>query len=218
MLRIDYGLTRFSKSWRPTANPKQILIRYGLRVLKQGNKEEFVTKAKQLVEEAGYPEQEEMMRDTLVFGIEYDQVCRDAIKIGDTLTYEQIYNLAKIDESTRTQAEVLSINPRDKTRINKVKRRLGQIATTRTPKYDPNPDKNRSSKQPNLPEAKGKKCYGCRSNHQCRNQCPARSAECRYYREVGNYMQVCIKKIKTATSQSPRPGRIPDIQAFLRWR
>lgn len=81
---------------KPQSN--QILIRYDLRVLKQRKVtvKEFVTKAKQLVEEAGYPEQmkEEIVRDTLVFGIESDQACRDAIKTADTLPYEQIYNLA----------------------------------------------------------------------------------------------------------------------------
>lgn len=109
---------------KPQSN--QILIRYDLRVLKQRKVtvKEFVTKAKQLVEEAGYPEQmkEEMVRDTLVFGIESDQACRDAIKTADTLAYEQIYNLAKIDESTRTQMEVLSINPRDETIKAKIKK------------------------------------------------------------------------------------------------
>lgn len=178
-LRIDPVFRKLEAYCKLQSN--QILIRYGLRVLKQGKMtvEEFVTKAKQLVEEAGYPEQmkEEMMRDTLVFGIEFDQVHRDAIKIGDTLTYKQIYNLAKIDESTRTQMEVLSVNPRDETIINEVKRRPRQIATTRTPKRNHNPDKNnRSSKQPNLSETKGKECYGCKRNHQFRNQCPARSA------------------------------------------
>ena len=45
-----------------------------------------------------------------MFSVETDQVCRDAIKIGDTLTYKQVYNFAKM-ESTIAQREVLSIKP-----------------------------------------------------------------------------------------------------------
>lgn len=60
---------------------------------------EFVTKAKQLVEEARYPEKmkEEMMRDTLlVFGIESDlRPAETQSRQGENLTYEQIRNLAK---------------------------------------------------------------------------------------------------------------------------
>ena len=61
--------------------------------------DEYITKAKQLIKKAGYPEQMKykMMRDILVYGIESDQVHRDTINIGDTLTYKQVYNPAKME-------------------------------------------------------------------------------------------------------------------------
>ena len=61
--------------------------------------DEFVTKAKLLITEAGYSEQmkDEMMWDILVYSIVSDQVHRDTINIGDTLTYKQVYNPAKIE-------------------------------------------------------------------------------------------------------------------------
>ena len=89
-----------------------------------------------------------------MFGVETDQVCIDPIKIGDTLTYKQAYNFAKMEESTIAQMEVLSINPRDKTLINKIKCSPGQTAMTRSPKHNSTQNKNQASGQPNLPEAK----------------------------------------------------------------
>ena len=72
-----------------------------------------------------------------MFSVETDQVCRGAIKIGDTLTYKQVYNFAKMEESTIAQMEVLSINHRDKTLINKIKCSPGQTAMTRSSNHNP---------------------------------------------------------------------------------
>ena len=92
------------------------------------------------------------MRDTLVYGIVWP---RDTINIGDTLTYKQVYNLARTEERTIAQMEVLSIIPRDETLTNKIKCRPGQTAMTRTLKYNPTQNKNnRVSRQPNLSEAR----------------------------------------------------------------
>ena len=106
------------------------------------------------------------MSYSLMFGVETDQVCWDAIKIGDTLTYKQVYNFTKMKESTIAQMEVLSINPRDKTLINKIKCSPGQTAMTRSPKHNTTQNKNQASGQPNLPETRGKECYGYGRNHQ----------------------------------------------------
>ena len=216
-LKLEPVFKKLETYCKPQSN--QIIVRYDLRVLKQGKMtiEEFVTKAKRLVEEAGYPEQmkEEMMRDTMVFGVGSDQVRSDAIKIGDTLTYQQIYNLAKIDESTRAQMEVLSINPKDEATINEVKRGHGKIAMTRTPKYTTTLDKNnRHSRQPNPTETRGMGCYGCGGNHKHKYQCPARSVQCSYCGKVGHYVRVCIKKQKKTQQQLHEVQGLEEYQTY----
>ena len=61
---------------KPQSN--QILSRCQLRCLKQGDmsSEEFVTKARLLVDDSGYPAavKDESLRDTLVFGLRSDKV------------------------------------------------------------------------------------------------------------------------------------------------
>ena len=73
---------------RPRSN--RILARFQLRSIKQGEMklEEFITRARTLMDDSGYPaaSREEMLRDTLVFGIKSDKVRRDAIAIGNDLT------------------------------------------------------------------------------------------------------------------------------------
>ena len=72
--------------------------------------EEFVTKARLLIDDSSYSAEvkDETLRDTLVFGLKSDQVRRDAIKLGNTLTLKQVYDLAKVEESTRAQMEVIT--------------------------------------------------------------------------------------------------------------
>ena len=106
---------------KPQSN--QILSRYQLRCLKHGDMslEEFVTKARLLVGDSGYPAavKDESLRDTLVFGLKSDKVRRDAIAKGNELTFQQVYELAKVDESTRAQMEAITCE--DKTELHSVR-------------------------------------------------------------------------------------------------
>ena len=94
---------------KPQSN--QILSRYQLRCLKQDDMplEEFLTKAHTLIDDSGYEPafQEETLRDTLVFGLKSDKVRKDAMSKGNALTFQQPYDLAKTEESTRAQMQVI---------------------------------------------------------------------------------------------------------------
>ena len=72
--------------------------------------EEFVTKARLLVDDSGYlaAVKDESLRDALVFGLRSDKVRRDAIAKGNELTFQQVYELAKVDESTRAQMKAIT--------------------------------------------------------------------------------------------------------------
>ena len=48
------------------------------------------------------------MRDTLVFGLKSDKVRRDAIATGNELTFQKVYEFAKVDESTRVQMKAIT--------------------------------------------------------------------------------------------------------------
>ena len=72
--------------------------------------EEFITKARLLTEAGGFSIEvkDETLRDTLVFNLKSDQARRDAIKLGNTLSFKQVYDLAKADESTKAHMEVIT--------------------------------------------------------------------------------------------------------------
>ena len=72
--------------------------------------EEFVTKAHLLVDDSGYQEavKEKTLRDTLVIGLRSNKVRRDAIAKRNALTFQQVYEFAKVDESTRVQMKAIT--------------------------------------------------------------------------------------------------------------
>ena len=93
---------------KPQSN--QILARYQLRCLKQGDRplEEFVSEARLFVEDGGYDPAVKENTLTLVFGVASDKVRKDAIALGNGLTFKQAYDLAKVDEITKAQMKITS--------------------------------------------------------------------------------------------------------------
>ena len=117
---------------KPQSN--QILARYQLRCLKQRDRslEEFVTEAWLLIEDGGYDPavKENTLRDTLVVGVASDKVRKDALGLGNGLTFKQVYDLTKVDESTKAQMKIVSKGDQ-KFDLHTVQRASGQ--STRPP-------------------------------------------------------------------------------------
>jgi len=90
-LKLDPVWEKLEAYTKPQSN--QILSRFQLRCLKQGDMplEEFVTKARLLIDDSGYPAavKEETLRDTLVFGLRSDKVRKCAIALGNDLTFQK---------------------------------------------------------------------------------------------------------------------------------
>ena len=120
-LKLQPVLAALEAYTKPQSN--QILSRYQLRCLKQGDMplEEFVTKTRLLIGDGGYDPaaKETTLTDTLVFGVTSDKVRKDVMALGNSLTFKQVYDLAKVDESTKAQMKIISKGD-DKTDLHTV--------------------------------------------------------------------------------------------------
>lgn len=175
-----------------TPRSNQTLARYQLRCLKQGEKtfEEFITDARMLTEDCGYPAatRNEMLRDTVVFGLKSDKVRRDCIAIGNDLTFQQVYDLAKTEESTNTQMDAIA--KQDATPDVHAVRSWVPKHKTQSYQQQPPPQQPPPQDQPRTT----KPCYKCGGLHPRRQPCPAANSNCNFCSKKGHYEKVCRAK------------------------
>ena len=110
---------------RPRSN--KILAIFQLRCLRQGDMslEEFLTRARTLIDEGGYEgdAKEEELRNVLVFGMNSDKARWDAIAFCNDLTLEAAYNMAKTEESTTAQMDVITKRQSSESKVHAVRSR-----------------------------------------------------------------------------------------------
>ena len=184
-LIVDKIFEKFEQYTKPQSN--QILSRYQIRCLKQGDipLEEFITKARSLIDEAGYNVafKEEMLRDTLIFGITSDTVRKEAISKGNNLTFKQVYDLAKTNESTKSQMQAISQQPV----IHNI--RSKKKTTENKKAHDP-----KGTQEPQKYKFKFEGCFRCGNKHSQSEKCPAINARCQYCKKEGHFKKVCMKR------------------------
>ena len=190
--KVEPVLTKLENYTKPQSN--QILSRYQLRCLKQGDMslEEFVTKARLLVDDSGYPaaSKDITLRDTLVFGLKSDKVRRDAIAKGNDLTFQQVYELAKVDESTRAQMKAITQTD-DTTELHAVRSKKKSTFFKKPQATEQKPDV-KAEKKPFKFKFKG--CFRCGGKHDKSIDCPAKQAKCKYCGKQGHYIKMCLKR------------------------
>ena len=183
---------RFEEHVQPQAN--KILNRYYLRNLKQNGRplDAFLTEARLLIQNCGYPDemQDEIMRDTLVFGTDHEAVRKKCITKGNDLTYEKARDIARTEEATQAQLRAMDA-PVPPTQVDSLGAR------------QKNPIK--SDMPPKRPPRDSTRCQRCGNNQHPRGQrCPASGVECFNCHNRGHFGKMC--KIRKANVHEVQGG------------
>ena len=196
--------TRFEDHVKPQAN--HILNRYYLRSLKQNNRplDTFLTEARLLIQSSGYPQElhDELMRDTLVFGTDSEEVRRKCIARGNELTFTKAKEIARTEEATQIQLKAMS----DSLPPSQLQQPDGEVnAISKGKETEDRRTRGRTTRRP---ENKPMQCYRCGDSfHAKGQQCPASGAECYNCNKRGHFSKVCKSKTKkdVMTLQKDRP-------------
>ena len=154
---------------------------------------EFLTKARTLNDHSGYDPafKEETLWDTLVFGLRSDKVRKDAISKGNSLAFQQVYDLAKTEESTKGQMQPVTQGDQAKCTLCKKKTKTRSWSLNRPNSSGVTPSS--TCRQAQVP-IKFNACFRCGNKHGTADNCWAMRVKCQYCGKTGNFKRVCMKK------------------------
>ena len=199
---------RFEDHVKPQAN--HILNRYYLRGLKQNNRPlaTFLTEARLLIQSSGYPPDlhDELMRDTLVFGTDSEEVRRKCIARGNELTFARAKEIARTDEATQMQLKAMS----DTTNPKQEEGEVNAISRGNKPRNQPH-QRYTSGRGNRRRDNNLRQCYRCEDTpHTKDQQCPATGVECFNCNKRGHFSKVCKSKTRSdvMTLQKEQPDGV----------
>ena len=185
-------ITRFENYVKPRSNFR--VARYRLFGCSQQSDEAadaYMKRIKELISQCDYDIQVSttLLVDVFIFGLHLKSVQSALLKEGKDLTVEKALQVARTEEATRQQIEVIR-GDRDKKTVNYV-----------TKRRQANPlQENQMQKPPN-----NKKCGNCGRQHE-KGACPAKGARCNSCGKMNHWAKVC-RSNKTPPKAPPRGTR-----------
>ena len=126
-----------------------------------------------------------------------DKVRKDAIALGNELTFKQVYDLAKVEESTKAHMKKVS-KGEEKSDLHTVKKHSSrktppsQSYTHQTSYGDQN-QRDHTARKPHH-QFKSKGCFRCGNTHEKSAHCPAKNSKCKHCSKTGRYARVCMQQ------------------------
>ena len=184
-----------------TPKSNSVRARFELHNLRQNSEtvDQFLKTCRLKAQECKFQKgtEQEMVRDALVLGLVDDNTRRKCFDIGDALTLDKAYDIAKTSESTARDVKLMKQHP--------------QGATGRGDEpFEGNIGAVRSSGTSNTNRRK-RTCYKCGNdwNPDHSKDCPAKGKRCTYCDIPGHFEKQCHKK-----RRQEKKAKVNDLTAF----
>ena len=211
---------------KPKTN--SLFCRYKLENRKQGPSEpldQYITDLKLLVKDCGYPNNDEMVRDRIVFGIHITKLRDKLIDIGDELTLEKAIEMSRTYEETQEQLKSFTANGEDPTvhavSHNETLKNMSAnyedpaVYTVRQ-QQPPRPEQRYVPSQPNSTfKQYDKRCGKCGYRHSRTDVCPAQGRRCDLCSKFNHFAAVCRSQGKKVNSIDQNSTDISEREFYV---
>lgn len=186
--KLETYYSKYEAHVEPKSNV--VFARYKFNERVQGENETFdqyITELKLIARQCRYTDQDEMIRDRIVFGCKSTRVREDLIKQGSELTLQQAIDIARIHEISQAQlksmagAEQVNVIRRYGSKKHKGKEKKPEKRQDHESKRSSNTESQVSTRKP---------CTRCGTRHDYR-KCPAFGKECRKCKKPNHFAKMC---------------------------
>ena len=204
---LEEHFKRFKEYCKPKSN--KIYSRYVFKSRVQEAEEpfeQFVTDLKLLIRECDYDvgQQDNMIRDHIVFGIKSSKVREKLISEGDDLTLEKCMNIARTHELSQKQLK--SMNPGEDPNVYAVK---SKNHPRQRSSWKQHYGKGHSQKPKH--DTNAVKCMKCGYNH-AEKPCPAMGKKCRYCKKLNHFSKMCLARKQKHVRQRKGVNSLEDYE------
>ncbi|XP_021348815.1 uncharacterized protein K02A2.6-like [Mizuhopecten yessoensis] len=185
---FDHLKRQFEKHVKPRTNRVYSRYRFLSRAQKETETfEKILTDLKLLAKNCGYPEEDDMIRDAIVFGTKDHKVRAKCSNEGSDLTLEKAVNYSRTFELSKEQVKCIE----EKT--------VHAITKKNTPKQARAPHKPHQQQQTKNSHVRGdgrSNTYDCRNcgRHHGYKQCPAFGKNCDACGKMNHFANKCLSK------------------------
>ena len=165
-----------------------------------------MTDLKLLIRECDYDvgQQDNMIRDHIVFGIKSSKVREKLISEGDDLTLEKCMNIARTHELSQKQLK--SMNPGEDPNVYVVK---SKNHPRQRSSWKQHYGKSHSQKPKH--DTNAVKCMKCGYNH-AEKPCPAMGKKCRYCKKLNHFSKMCLARKQKHVRQRKGVNSLEDYE------
>ena len=221
---LEAHFKKFKEHVQPTLNPVFARYKYNNEVQGTQTIEQFVIRLRLLIKDCLYANEDEMLRDRIVFGTNSHKVREKLINEGEKLDLKKAIQIAQSHEYAQQQLQTMGTSTTSSTsEVNAVdtRRKQQKERTSRPTGRTPNKRRDEGSHtdrrsqaahgshpnyrdtKPNKPNFKPK-CSKCGYNHTKTEKCPAQGQTCNHCHKLNHFSKMChFKKQSVHEVQEP---------------
>ena len=185
--KLETFYKRFKNHVQPKLNPIFARYRFNNEVQGSDSIDAFVTRLKNKAQDCSFKENDNMIRDRIVFGCSSEKCREKLINEGDKLTMDKAIQIVQNYEYCQKQLSSMTLSGASGSNVDVVNRRRQNASGARLKTSQPDQVGNTGQR------GQFKPCGNCGTKHG-KNKCPAYGKTCHHCGKRNHFQKLCRSK------------------------